>query len=340
MSDELTQIAANMVAPGKGLLAADESTGTIEKRFKKLGIECTGATRIAYREMLFTAPDLEKYISGVILFDETIRQRASDGTPIPELLAGKGIIPGIKVDKGLVDLPFFPGERFTQGLDGLSERLEEYRKMGARFTKWRAVIAIGEGVPTSECLRANADALARYAGLCQVHGLVPIVEPEVLMDGSHDIKTCRWATEAALHEVFDALTRYRIGFKEMILKPNMVVSGTDCPSQAPPDEVAEMTLTCLRRTVPVAVTGIAFLSGGQSDVTATTNLNAINVKAKALKTPWTLTFSFSRALQAAPMSIWRGQAENKAVAQQALVRRAHCNGAAALGQYDPGMEEA
>ncbi|CAI8890532.1 class I fructose-bisphosphate aldolase [Methylocaldum szegediense] len=340
MSEELTQIAANMVAPGKGLLAADESTGTLEKRFKKLGIECTEASRLAYREMLFTAPDLEKYISGVILFDETIRQRASDGTPIPELLARKGIIPGIKVDKGLVDLPFFPGERFTQGLDGLSARLDEYREMGARFTKWRAVIAIGEGIPTSQCLRANADALARYAGLCQVHGLVPIVEPEVLMDGSHDIKTCRWATEAALHEVFDALTRYRISFKEMILKPNMVVSGTDCSNQAPPDEVAEMTLACLRRTVPVAVPGIAFLSGGQSDVTATANLNAINVKAKTLKTPWTLTFSFSRALQAAPMSIWRGQAENKAAAQQALVRRARCNGAAALGQYDPGMEEA
>jgi fructose-bisphosphate aldolase class I len=340
MSDELAQIAARMVAPGKGLLAADESTGTIEKRFKKLGIECTEESRRDYREMLFTAPELEKYISGVILYDETIRQRASDGKLIPELLAERGIIPGIKVDKGLVDLPFFPGERFTQGLDGLAGRLDEYRRMGARFAKWRGVIAIGEGIPTSQCLRANAESLARYAGLCQVHGLVPIVEPEVLMDGAHDIKTCRWATEAALHEVFDALTRYRVGFKDMILKPNMVLSGAECPRQAPPEEVAEMTLACLRRTVPVAVTGIAFLSGGQSDTVASANLNAINVKAQALKTPWTLTFSFSRALQASPMAIWRGQAENKTAAQQALIRRARFNGAAALGQYDPEMEQA
>jgi len=340
MPNELAQTAARMVAPGKGLLAADESTGTIEKRFKKLGIECTEETRRAYREMLFTAPDLEKSISGVILFDETIRQTASDGTPLPSLLAERGIIPGIKVDKGLVGLPFFPGERFTQGLDGLGDRLDEYRRLGAHFAKWRAVIAIGEGIPTSQCLRANAEALARYAGLCQVHGLVPIVEPEVLMDGAHDIKTCRWATEATLHEVFDALARYRIGFKDMILKPNMVLSGTDCPRQAPPDEVADMTLACLRRTVPVAVPGIAFLSGGQSDTAATANLNAINLKAQALKTPWALTFSFSRALQSSPMAIWHGQAENKTAAQQSLAHRARLNGAAALGQYDPEMEQA
>ncbi|BBA35780.1 fructose-bisphosphate aldolase [Methylocaldum marinum] len=340
MSEDSAHIAARMVTPGKGLLAADESTGTIGKRFKKLGIECTEQTRLAYREMLFTSPDLEKYISGVILFDETIRQRASDGRPIPELLAEKGIIPGIKVDKGLVDLPFFPGERFTQGLDGLADRLDEYRRMGARFAKWRAVIAIGEGTPTSQCLRANADALARYAGLCQVHGLVPIVEPEVLMDGAHDIKTCRWATEAALHEVFDALVRYRIVFKDMILKPNMVLSGTDCPRRAPPDEVADMTVACLRRTVPAAVAGIAFLSGGQSDTTASANLNAINVKAQTMKTPWTLTFSFSRALQASPMAIWLGRPENTAAAQQALIRRARFNGAAGLGQYDPETEHA
>ncbi|HYE37911.1 class I fructose-bisphosphate aldolase [Methylocaldum sp.] len=340
MSNELAQIAARMVAPGKGLLAADESSGTIEKRFKNVGVECTEESRREYREMLFTAPDLEKYISGVILFDETIRQTASDGTPIPELLAAKGIIPGIKVDKGLVDLPFFPSERFTQGLDGLGGRLDEYHRLGARFAKWRAVIAIGEGIPTSQCLRANAEALARYAGLCQVHGLVPIVEPEVLMDGAHDIETCRRATEATLHEVFDALGRYRIGFKHMILKPNMVLSGTDCPRQASPDEVADMTLTSLRRTVPVAVPGIAFLSGGQSDTAATANLNAINAKAQAMKTPWTLTFSFSRALQASPMALWRGRAENETAARQSLIQRARLNGAAAQGKYDPGMEQA
>jgi fructose-bisphosphate aldolase class I len=340
MSREMAEIAARMVAPGKGLLAADESSGTIEKRFGKIGIESTEQTRREYRELLFTTPDLENYISGVILFDETIRQKALDGTPFPELLAAKGIIPGIKVDKGPVDLPFFPNEHFTQGLDGLDERLDEYRRLGARFAKWRAVIAIGAGIPTLQCLRANAEALARYAGLCQVHGLVPIVEPEVLMEGAHDIEACLYATQAAQHEVFDALGRYRVAFEHLILKPNMVLSGTDCPRQAPPNEVADMTLACLKRTVPAAVPGIVFLSGGQSDQTASANLNAINVKAGTMRTPWPLTFSFSRALQASPMSIWRGQPDNRTAAQQAFIKRARLNSAAAQGKYDPAMETA
>lgn len=340
MSQELAQIARQMVASGKGLLAADESSGTIEKRFKSVGIVSTEQTRREYRELLFTAPEMEKYISGVILFDETIRQKASDGTPFPELLAKKGVIPGIKVDKGPVDLPFFSGEKFTQGLDGLGARLDEYRKMGARFAKWRAVIAIGPGMPTPACLRANAEALARYAGLCQEHGIVPIVEPEVLMDGDHDIDTCFRATEAAQHEVFDTLARYRVRMEHMVLKPNMVISGKDCPRQASPDEVAQMTLTCLKRTVPAAVPGIAFLSGGQSDEAASANLNAINAKARGMGAPWPLTFSYSRALQAAPMGLWRGQSGNKNAAQQAFIKRGRLNAAAAQARYDAGMERA
>ncbi|CAL1240680.1 class I fructose-bisphosphate aldolase [Candidatus Methylocalor cossyra] len=331
MASEMAAIAAQLVAPGKGLLAADESNRTIEKRFRSVGVESTEATRRDYRELLFTAPGMEQYISGVILFDETIRQATADGVPFPELLAAKGVLPGIKVDKGLVDLPFFPGERFTQGLDGLEERLEDYRQRGARFAKWRAVIAVSDRLPTLPALRANAEALARYAGLCQVHGLVPIVEPEVLMDGSHDIEACFQATEATQHELFEALARYRVAFEHLILKPNMVLAGADCPRQAGPEEVAEKTLQCLKRTVPAAVPGIAFLSGGQSDTTAAANLKAINQRAAQVGAPWPLTFSFSRALQAGPMAIWRGQAENRAAAQQAFLDRARLAAAAVAG---------
>lgn len=340
MSEEIAQIARQMVAAGKGLLAADESSGTIEKRFKGVGIVSTEQTRREYRELLFTAPEMEKYISGVILFDETLRQKAGDGTPFPDVLRKKGVIPGIKVDKGPVDLPFFPGEKFTQGLDGLGARLEEYRGLGARFAKWRAVIAIGPGLPTYACLRANAEALARYAGLCQQHDIVPIVEPEVLMDGDHDIEACLRATEAAQHELVDTLARYRVRLEHLVLKPNMVVPGKACPRQAAPEEVAHLTLTCLKRTLPAAVPGIAFLSGGQSDEAASANLNAINAEARRTGAPWPLTFSYSRALQAAPMALWRGQAENKKAAQQALIKRARLNAAAALGKYEAGMEKA
>jgi fructose-bisphosphate aldolase class I len=336
MFQELAQVAGQLLAPGKGILAADESGGTIGKRLQAVGVESTEAVRREYRELLFTAPDIEKYINGVILFDETIRQKTADGTPFPEFLAARGILPGIKVDKGTVDLPLFHGEKFTQGLDGLGERLDEYRALGARFAKWRAVIAIGAGLPTLRCLRANAEGLALYAALCQQHGLVPIVEPEVLIDGDYDIETGFRVTEAAQHEVFDRLARCRVSLEHMVLKPNMVLPGKDSPKPAGPEEVADMTLTCLKRTVPAAVPGIAFLSGGQSDAAATANLNAINLGAKGMNVPWRLTFSYSRALQASPMSVWGGRAENKAAAQRAFIERARLNAAASAGKCGPG----
>jgi fructose-bisphosphate aldolase class I len=327
---EMETTARAMVAPGKGLLAADESFPTIEKRFKSIGLESTEQNRVAYREMLFSTPGLGEAISGVILFDETIRQKASGGTPLVELLGSQGIIPGIKVDQGAKAMAGFPGEKITEGLDGLRDRLKEYRGLGARFTKWRAVITIGPGIPTRTCIDANAEGLARYAGLSQEAGLVPIVEPEVLMDGDHPIERHFEVTEATLKSVFQALFAHRIVLEQMVLKPNMVLSGTECPQQAGVEQVAEATVRCLRRSVPAAVPGIAFLSGGQSDVDATRHLNAMNMIGGL---PWQLSFSYGRALQAPSIKAWKGQAANFKAGQQALAHRARCNSAARSGKY-------
>lgn len=328
---------AALIAPGLGILAADESTGTIEKRFKAVDIPCTEETRRQYREMLFTTPALSAFISGVILFEETLGQRSAAGVPLPQLLAEQGIVPGIKVDKGTVALPGFPGEKVTQGLDGLAQRLAEYKQLGARFAKWRAVFAIGADIPTAQGIAVNAAALAHYAAICQAQGLVPIVEPEVLMDGDHDIGTCARVTEAVLHTVFHALHRQRVVLELMLLKPNMVVAGSACPKQAAPDEVAAATLTCLRRTVPAAVPGINFLSGGQREQTATANLNAMNIG--SVKQPWALSFSYGRALQAPALEAWRGEVANQAAGQQALAKRARLNAAAREGRYTAAMEQ-
>ena len=326
-----------LVARGKGILAADESTGTIEKRFKSVGAACTEENWRAYRELLFTTAGLGEFVSGVILFDETIRQKAADGTPLVEVLHRQGIIPGIKVDKGAKALAGFAGEKITEGLDGLRERLAEYRELGARFTKWRAVITIAANIPTDSCLRANAHALARFAALSQEAGLVPIVEPEVLMDGDHTIDRHAEVTQRALRFVFDALAEHRVRLEAMLLKPNMVLSGKECPQQAGVAEAAEATLRCMRRTVPAAVPGLVFLSGGQSDVRATGHLNAMNQAGAA---PWELSFSFGRALQAPALKAWAGKSENITAAQNALLHRARCNGAARLGTYSPVMEGA
>lgn len=330
----LTEIAKSLVAPGKGILAADESAPTIEKRFKSIGVTSTEDNRRAYRELLFRAAGLGQFISGVILFDETIRQRAADGTPIPELLQRQGIIPGIKVDKGTAALALYPGDKITEGLDGLRGRFAEYGRLGAHFSKWRAVITIGDGIPTPFCLEANAHALARFASLSQEAGLVPIVEPEVLMDGMHSIERCEEVSAAALAAVFQALTAHRVQFESMLLKPNMVISGKECSRQADPREVAVATLRCLKRFVPAAVPGIVFLSGGQSDVDATKNLNAMNQLGGA---PWELSFSYGRALQAPALKAWAGKVENTGAAQQALLHRARCNQAARFGNYQEAM---
>lgn len=335
--DQLKTTARALVAPGKGILAADESLPSIEKRFKSVNVPSTEENRRAYRELLCATPGLGESISGIILFDETIRQKAADGTPLVEVLGKQGIIPGIKVDKGAKALAGFPGEKVTEGLDGLRDRLAEYARLGARFTKWRAVIAIGEGIPSPTCLAANAHALARFAALSQEAGLVPIVEPEVLMDGSHTIERHFEATEAALKTVFHALFEFRTTPEAILLKPNMVLSGKDCPRQASVSQVAETTLRCLRRTVPAAVPGIVFLSGGQSDVQATEHLNALN---QLGKTPWELSFSFGRALQAPALKTWAGRPENVIPAQKTLHHRARCNGAARSGQYSPQIEAA
>jgi fructose-bisphosphate aldolase class I len=327
-----------LVPPGKGILAADESTPTIGKRFGALGIENTEANRRLYRQMLFTTRGIGGLISGVILFDETLRQQADDGTPFPELLARQDIIPGIKVDRGTKPLAGSPGEVVTEGLDGLRERLAEYRALGARFAKWRAVLTIGPAIPGAACLEANAHALARYAALCQEAGLVPIVEPEVLMDGDHTIERCFEATEATLHAVFAAVRGQRVGVEAMLLKPNMVLSGKSCPRQAPVAEVAEATLRCLRRAVPAAVPGIVFLSGGQSDTLATAHLNAMNVAPGPR--PWPLSFSFARALQERAMQAWKGQPALVPAGQQAFLHRARCNAAARDGRYTPELERA
>jgi fructose-bisphosphate aldolase, class I len=336
-TDELQATATALVAPGKGILAADESSGTIKKRFTSIGVESTEEHRRAYRELLFTTEGAAEFISGVILYDETIRQRAADGTPLTEVLTGQGIICGIKVDKGTTALAGFEGEKVTEGLDGLRDRLAEYRELGARFTKWRAVITIGEGLPSAGCIAANAEALGRFAALSQEAGLVPIVEPEVLMDGDHTIERCDQATRDTLAATFAALRRHRVRLDGMLLKPNMVVSGSDCPTQAGVAEVAEATLACLRDHVPASVPGIVFLSGGQSDEAATAHLNAMNQLGGA---PWQLSFSYGRALQAPALKAWKGDPANVAAAQRAFHHRARLNGAARSGGYREEMETA
>jgi fructose-bisphosphate aldolase class I len=333
----LESVAQALVAKGKGILAADESMGTIKRRFDSIKIESNENNRRAYREMLFATKGVEEAISGVILFDETIRTKASDGTPFPELLAKKGIIPGIKVDKGPVDLPEFPGEVVTEGLDGLRGRLKEYKELGAKFAKWRAVITIGDEIPTYTCLQANGHALARYAALCQEAEIVPIVEPEVLLDGNHTIERSQEVTEKTLKVTFSELFLQRVHLEGMILKPSMVVSGKDNPRQAGVEEVAQRTIQCLKRTVPAAVPGIAFLSGGQSAVSATEHLNAMN---KLGPHPWQVSFSYARALQDPALKAWKGEAGNVTTAQRIFYHRAKMNSAARSGSYTPQMESA
>jgi len=333
----LSKTAAAMVAKGKGILAADESSGTCEKRFKSVNVECTEENRRAYRNLLFSTPGVEQFLSGVILFDETARQKAPDGTPIPEYLAKKGIVPGIKVDKGTVQLPLAaPGELVTEGLDGLSKRLEEYFKMGCRFAKWRAVITIGQDMPSAACITANADVLARYAAACQDANIVPMIEPEVLLDGNHAAERSEEVHEQTLRRTYETLPRYNVSVEHLILKTSMVVSGKDNARQAGIDEVAERTLRVLKRTVPAAQPGIVFLSGGQSDEAATAHLNAM---AAAGRLPWPLTFSYSRALQNPALKAWRGQAGNVAAAQKAFHHRAQMNGLAAQGKWRAELEK-
>ena len=325
-----------LLAPGKGILAADESFPTIEKRFKALGISSTEKNRSLYRELLFTTPALNEFVSGVILFDETLHQWTKDNVPLPEILTKQGIIPGIKVDKGTVALANFPGEKITQGLDGLRERLIEYHKLGARFTKWRAVMTIGENIPTPTGIAANASALALFAALSQEAGLVPIVEPEVLMNGNHSISRCEEVTTATLQTVFAALFDHRVVLEQMLLKTGMVLSGEECSEQAGDEVVAETTLRCLRRAVPAAVPGIVFLSGGQSAHVATQRLNAI---CRVGGAPWKLSFSFGRALQSPAMKAWKGSPDNVVAAQAALQHRAECNGLAVRGEYSAQAEK-
>jgi fructose-bisphosphate aldolase class I len=333
---DLESVALTLVAEGKGILAADETIPTLTKRFDTLGIKSTEQSRRTYREMLFTAPGAADFISGVIMYDETIRQKSSAGTPIADAATSQGILPGIKVDTGAKPLAGSPGETVTEGLDGLRDRLSQYRSMGARFAKWRAVIHVSDTLPSSTCVSANAHALGRYAAVCQEQELVPIVEPEVLMDGSHSIERCEEVTATVLHEVFHALFEQDVGLEAMLLKPNMVLPGKECTRQASVDEVATATLRCLRRHVPPAVPGIAFLSGGQNARLATKHLNAIN-RLPGPK-PWKISFSYGRALQDPALEAWHGRDENLAAGQQALYRRARSNGAASLGKYTDEME--
>ena len=333
----LIDTASKLFADDKGLLAMDESDPTCNQRFAKLGIPQTVEFRRAYRELILTTPGLGESISGAILYDETIRQNKKDGTPFLKILADAGIIPGIKVDAGAKDLAAHPGEKITEGLDGLRDRLKEYFQMGARFAKWRAVITIGEHIPSRSCLEANAQTLARYAALCQEAGLVPIVEPEVLMDGAHTLEQCRKVTGETLRNVFIQLNCQRVLLEGMILKPNMVLPGLDCPAQESVDEVADATVKTLLRTVPAAVPGIAFLSGGQPSELASARLNAMNVRFKS-QMPWALTFSFSRAIQQPALELWQGKDANVEAAQQALLHRAQCNRAARRGEYSAAME--
>ena len=336
-TENLESVARKLVAPGKGILAADESSGTIEKRLKSINVPSTEENRRAYREVLFTTKGAGEFISGVILFDETVRQKTRDGRTFVEALEGQGIIPGIKVDKGAKAMANFPGEKITEGLDELRERLAEYRQLGARFAKWRAVIAIGDKIPTRTCIAGNAEALARYAALCQDEDIVPIVEPEVLMDGTHTIERHFEVTEQTLETVFHALYEHRVVLEGMLLKPNMVLSGKECPQQASVQEVAEATVRCMKHVVPAAVPGLVFLSGGQSDQQATEHLNAMN---QLPDLPWQLSFSYGRALQAPVLKAWKGDAANVSAAQQAFHHRAMCNSKARFGKYTEEMEAA
>ena len=335
MSSSLAKIAQAMVAPGKGILAADESTGTIGKRFDSIKVENTEENRRAYRDLLFTTPGIGEAISGVILYDETLRQKSADGATFVELLNKNGVLPGIKVDAGAKDLAFCPGETVTEGLDNLPKRCAEYAKLGAKFAKWRAVITLGADMPSSTCIAANAHALARYAAICQEAGLVPIVEPEVLMDGDHSIERCEQVTEWTLNAVYEALYMNRVSLEDSVLKPSMVISGKGCSRQAGVDEVAERSVRILKRTVPAAVAGIVFLSGGQSDELATAHLNAMN---KLGNNPWPLSFSYGRALQQPSLKAWKGAASNVVAAQAALTHRARMNSLASLGRYASSME--
>ncbi len=332
---DLESVAAAMVATGKGILAADESSGTIKKRFDKIGLESTEESRRAYRELLFTTPDMAQSISGVIFYDETLRQKTSKGVPFPEYLAKLGVVPGIKVDTGAKPLAAFPNETITEGLDGLRERLMEYYQLGARFAKWRGVIDIGQGFPTRYAIHANAQALARYAALCQEQNIVPIVEPEVLMDGSHTLERCEEVTNAVLAEVFQQLDGHRVHLEGMILKPNMVISGKKCAQRASPELVAAATVRCLKRHVPGAVPGIAFLSGGQSPAEASLHLSLMNAMGTL---PWQLTFSYGRALQDTALTGWGGKPGGVAAGQREFGKWARLNGLARAGRFKPGME--
>ena len=335
-AQELEAIARSIVADHKGILAADESTGTIKKRFDSIGVESTEENRRAYRNLLFTTPGFDEFIGGVILYDETLRQSADDGTPFPALLASKGVVPGIKVDTGAQDLAGHAGEKVTEGLDGLRARFAEYHALGARFSKWRAVITIGDGIPSDACIHANAHALGRYAALSQEAGIVPIVEPEVLMDADNTIERCFDVTARTLHAVFDELDRQGVALEGMLLKPNMVISGKGCPTQAASAEVAELTVDCFLRHVPARVPGIVFLSGGQSEVQATENLDAIN----RIGGPWPLSFSYGRALQQSALEAWRGDPANVEDAQEAFGHRARMNALAVAGDWSADMEQA
>ena len=337
MSDAMRSTARELVAQKKGILAADESTGTIKKRFDSIGVGSTEDTRRAYRQMLFTTPGLGEHISGVILFDETIRQRADDGTPLVEVLARAGPIPGIKVDTGAKPLAMFPGETVTEGLDGLRERLAEYRELGARFAKWRATIIIGSGIPTEFAIRANAHAMARYAALCQEADVVPIVEPEILMEGDHDLAACEDATGRTLRALYDELATHRVDLPGSLLKVNMVVPGRGNATQDDDRAIAEATIRCLRANVPAEVPGIVFLSGGMTDEQATSRLNEMNRRGAL---PWELSFSYGRALQAPSLAAWGGDPSNVQAGQRALAHRARMNGLARSGAYDPSMEPA
>jgi fructose-bisphosphate aldolase class I len=333
---ELQAIARSIVDDHRGILAADESSGTIKKRFDTIGVESTEEHRRAYRQLLFTAPGCEEFIGGVILYDETLRQASDDGTPFAELLAGKGIVPGIKVDTGSKELALRPGETVTEGLDGLRERLADYHALGARFAKWRAVITIGDGLPTDSCIRANAHALARYAALVQEARMVPIVEPEVLMDADNTIERCHEVTSRVLHAVYDELDAAAVELEGTLLKPNMVIAGKGCPHQASPERVAELTVDCFLSHVPAAVPGIVFLSGGQSELEATANLDAIN----RLGGPWPLSFSYGRALQGSALAAWGGDAANVEAAQSAFLHRARMNSRAVAGEWSADLEQA
>ncbi|MSQ20523.1 MAG: fructose-bisphosphate aldolase class I [Betaproteobacteria bacterium] len=336
MTTQLESTARAMVARGRGILAADESTGTIGKRFDSISVENTEENRRAYREMLFTTKGLGQYISGVILYDETLRQKCADGTSFVDAMNRQNILPGIKVDSGAKDMPLCAGELITEGLDGLAKRCTDYAKIGARFAKWRAVIIIGKDLPSAACIEGNAHALARYAAHCQAAGIVPIVEPEVLMDGAHDIDSCEWVTETTLRTVFLALASQRVVLEGIVLKPSMVIAGKECKQQASHREVAERTLKVLRRTVPASVPGIAFLSGGQSDADATIHLNEMN---RIGGCPWTLTFSYGRGLQQSAIKVWRGSQSSVPQAQATLLHRAHMNSLAATGDYQASVEK-